>query len=68
MSLYERMLVPIFWTNNAYGYDGAVLKNLNLINDDYLSKGWEVERVDELNDAEGIALMYILRKEKDGKE
>ena len=68
MSLYERTLVPIFWTNNTYGYDGAVLKNLNLINDDYLSKGWEVERVDELHDAEGIALMYILRKEKDGKE
>ena len=68
MNLYERTLVPMFWSNNEYRYGESVLKNLNLINDDYLSNGWEVERVDELHDAEGTTLMYILRKEKDGKE
>lgn len=65
MSLYERTLVPMFWSNNEYRDDESILKNLNLINDDYLSKGWEIERVDELHDVGGTTLMYILRKEKD---
>lgn len=62
--MYERTLVPMFWNNSDYGYRESILKNLDYINDDYLSKGWEVERVDELHDKEGTTLMYILRKEK----
>lgn len=67
MSLYERKLVPMFWSNNEYRYCESILTNLGIINDDYLSNGWEVERVDELRDAEGTTLMYILRKEKEEK-
>lgn len=66
--MYERKLVPMFWDNQDYGYRESTLKNLDYINDNYLSKGWEVERVDELHDKEGTTLMYILRKENDENE
>lgn len=61
--MYERTLVPMFWDNQNYGYGESTLKNLDYINCNYLSKGWEVERVDELHDKEGTTLMYILRKD-----
>ncbi len=66
--MYERKLVPMFWDNQDCGYRESTLKNLDYINDNYLSKGWEVERVDELHDTEGTTLMYILRKEKEVTE
>lgn len=65
MSLYERQLVPIFIEHE---YGELVFSNLKAINDYYLPNGWEVERVDELHDAEKTSLMYILRKEKEVKE
>lgn len=61
--MYERKLVQMFWGNHEYRYGDSVLSNLDVINDYYLSNGWEVERVDELRDIEGTTLMYILRKE-----
>lgn len=56
MSLYERQLVPIFF---EYEYGELVFSNLNAINDYYLSNGWEIERVDELHDAEKKQVLCI---------
>lgn len=64
--MYERIAVPLYWDSNTL--TGIFVKNWKQLNEQYLSKGWEVERVDELHDNAHPILMYILRKEKDGKE
>ena len=64
--MYERIAVPLYWDSNTL--TGIFVKNWKQLNEQYLSKGWEVERVDELHDNEHPMLMYVLRKEKDGKE
>ncbi len=60
--MYERKAIPIYWDSNTLS--GVYVKNWKQLNDQYLSKGWEVERVDELHDDNHPVLMYILRKEK----
>ena len=58
----ERIAVPLYWVSS--GCANMVIKNWQQLNEDYLSKGWEVERVDELHANSHPALIYILRKEK----
>ena len=62
MTEFERTSVPVFWTTRNYGI--TTLKNWENLNERYLSKGWEIERVDELHDNDRPVLMYILRKKK----
>lgn len=57
--IYEYKSIPIFW---FFNYGEKIIKNYNNLND-LLSKGWEVERVDELHDDHNV-LMYILKREK----
>ena len=64
--MYERVAIPIYWDSNTLS--GIFVKNWKQLNDQYLSKGWEVERVDELHSNTHPLLMYILRKEKDVEE
>lgn len=58
----ERIAIPLYWDTS--GYANIVIKNWQQLNEEYLSKGWEVERVDELHANSRPALIYILRKEK----
>ncbi len=58
----ERIAVPLYW--NTSGYASITIKNWEQLNEQYLSKGWEIERVDELHDNSRPVLIYILRKEK----
>lgn len=64
MTKYKYIAAPIYWD---YEEDSAYIKNWYDFNDEYLSKGWEVERVDELHDNTHPTLMYILRKEQNGE-
>lgn len=64
--MYERMAIPIYWDSNTLS--GIFVKNWKQLNDQYLSEGWEVERVDELHSNTHPMLMYILRKEKEVEE
>ena len=59
---YVRKAVPIFWTVN---YSERKIINYDDLNT-CLSKGWEVERVDELHDDVNV-LMYILKREKNNE-
>lgn len=60
--MYERMAIPIYWDSS--NYTRVKLKNFEQLNSQYLSNGWEIERVDELHSELAPFLMYILRKEK----
>lgn len=60
--MYERIAIPLYWYSNTLS--GIFIKNRKQLNEQYLSKGWEIERVDELHDNDRPVLMYILRKEK----
>ena len=57
---YKRMIIGVFWDNYK-------LKNLNTINEK-LSKGYEVERVDEMpcsnTRSDAPVLIYVLKKEE----
>lgn len=64
--MYERMAIPLYWDSNTLS--GIFVKNWKQLNEQYLSKGWEIERVDELHDNSHPMLMYVLRKEKDEQE
>lgn len=62
----ERVAIPIYWGFESYeNYNDILIRNLKVLNEDYLNKGWEIERVDELKDATRHILMYILKKEND---
>lgn len=61
--MYERIAIPIYWDNSNANVTRIHLENLEQLNEQYLSKGWEIERVDELHDNLRNVLMYILRKE-----
>lgn len=60
--MYERMAIPIYWDPSNYSH--IKLKNWEQLNSQYLSNGWEIERVDELHAELAPVLMYIIRKEK----
>lgn len=60
--MYERIAIPIYW--NSSSITNIELKNWKQLNDQYLSEGWEIERVDKLDSYTYPVLMYILRKEK----
>ena len=60
--MYERIAIPIYW--NSSSITNIELKNWKQLNDQYLSEGWEIERVDKLDSYAYPVLMYILRKEK----
>lgn len=60
--MYERMAIPIYWDLSNYSH--TKLKNWEQFNSEYLSNGWEIERVDELHSELSTVLMYIIRKEK----
>lgn len=64
MTKYEHVVVPIYWDTKNYT---TYLRNWKQLNEERLSKGWEVERVDELHDDKHPVLMYILRKEQNGE-
>ena len=64
--MYERIAVPIYWDSSSI--TSIHIKNWQQLNDQYLSKGWEVERVDELHTDMRPFLMYILRKENNENE
>ena len=62
----ERVAIPIYWAFENYeNYNDALIRNVKVLNEEYLNKGWEVERVDELKDPNHPILMYILKKEND---
>lgn len=61
----ERIAVPIYWTSSDAKATDIYLENWEQLNEQYLSKGWEIERVDELHSDLRNVLMYILRKERD---
>lgn len=63
--MYERIAIPIYWDNSDTNVTSIHLENWEQLNEQHLSKGWEIERVDELHDNLRNVLMYILRKEKD---
>lgn len=54
MYVYES--IPVYWCN-------GIIKNIDIL-DDRLSKGWKIERVDQLRDRYNPVLMYIVEKEK----
>ena len=57
----ERVAIPIYW---SFEHDTDMyIANWESLNKKYLAEGWEVERVDELKDANRPVLMYILKKE-----
>lgn len=66
--MYERIAIPIYWDNSNTNVTSIHLENWEQLNEQYLSKGWEIERVDELHSDLRNVLMYILRKEKDKKK
>lgn len=66
--MYERIAIPIYWTNSDTKAIDIHLANWEQLNEQYLSEGWEIERVDELHSDLLNVLMYILRKEKDKKK
>lgn len=51
-----RESIPIYWYN-------SIIKNVDIL-DDRLSKGWEIERVDQLRNKYNPVLIYIVKKEK----
>lgn len=60
----ERVAIPIYWAFENYeDHNDILIRNLKILNEDYLNKGWEIERVNELKDANRPVLMYILKKE-----
>ena len=60
----ERVAIPIYWSFENYeDHNDILIRNVKVLNEEYLGKGWEVERVDELKDANHPVLMYILKKE-----
>lgn len=66
--MYRRIVIPIYWDNSNANVTRIHLENLEQLNEQYLSKGWEIERVDEFHGDFRNVLMYILRKEKDETE
>ena len=66
--MYERIAVPIYWDTSTTNAASIHLANWEQLNEEHLSKGWEIERVDELHSDLRDVLMYILRKEKDEKK
>lgn len=62
----KRVAIPIYWAFENYeNYNDALIRNVKVLNEEYLNKGWEVERVDELKDTNHPILMYILKKENE---
>lgn len=66
--MYERIAIPIYWDNSNTNVTSIHLENWEQLNEQYLSEGWEIERVDELHSDLRNVLMYILRKEKNETE
>lgn len=58
----ERIAIPLYW--DFSGCANMVIKNWEQLNEQYLRRGWEVERVDELHSDSRPALIYVLRKEE----
>lgn len=60
----ERVAIPIYWGfESCENYIDILIRNLKVLNEDYLNKGWEIERVNELKDSTRSILIYILKKE-----
>lgn len=59
----ERVAIPIYWAFENYeNHNDILIRNVKVLNEEHLDKGWEVERVDELKDANRPVLMYILKR------
>ena len=58
----KRVAIPIYWDFETY--NNLLIANWKLLNEKYLTEGWEVERVDELHDDTHPVLMYILKCKK----
>nr|DAT41905.1 MAG TPA: hypothetical protein [Caudoviricetes sp.] len=61
----KRVAIPIYWVFENYeNYNDILIRNVKVLNEEYLDKGWEIERVDELKDINHPILMYILKREE----
>lgn len=63
--MIERVAIPIYWAFENYeDHNDILIRNVKVLNEEYLAEGWEIERVDELEDTNHPVLMYILKKEE----
>ena len=61
----KRVAIPIYCAFENYeDHNDILIRNMKVLNEEYLDKGWEVERVDELKDTNRSVLMYILKKKE----
>lgn len=64
--MVEYYCLPVYWkfsSVNPLIDPSKYIANLKELNEDYLAKGWRIERTDTLREASTDAVLYILKRD-----
>lgn len=64
--MVEYYCLPVYWkfsSANPLIDPNRYIANLKELNEDYLSKGWKIERTNTLRDTSTDVVLYILKRD-----